>query len=223
MVFRKLKGAVKGAAGKIKSTATSVTGTGSLKDKLKKTAGAALVVAATGGTGAAAAAVMMKNMEKTQYNISSWGPRKDDPKQAFIMYSPEAAMDTSDTLTISGTPFDGKYPVKKGRTRREVWIQPGAPLTTTGSSGSFRVKTSVAARLRHLGSKATSEVRTGAKKSGDVVKKAAGKASSFLWDKIKKGLMILFALMILYLIVTTVIKAKVTQAVTPAPAPVVVA
>ena len=219
MVFRKLKGAVKGAAGKIKSTATSVTGTGSLKDKLKKTAGAALVVAATGGTGAAAAAVMMKNMEKTQSNISSWGPRKDDPKQAFIMYSPEAAMDTSDTLTISGTPFDGKYPVKKGRTRREVWIQPGAPLTTTGSSGSFRVKTSVAARLRHLGSKATSEVRTTAKKTGDKIKKGA----NYMWDKIKKGLMILFALMILYLIVTTVIKAKVTQAVTPAPAPVVVA
>ena len=192
---------------------------GKIKDKLKKAAGTLVVVGATGGVGAVAATAMMKNMEKTKYNISSWGPRKDDPKQAFIMYSPEAAMDTSDTLTISGTPFDGKYPVKKGRTRREVWIQPGAPLTTTGSSGSFRVKTSIAARLRHLHSAGLSKTRTTAKKTGDVVKKGA----NFMWDKIKKGLMILFALMILYLIVTTVIKAKVTQAVTPAPAPVVVA
>ena len=191
-----------------------------LKDKLKKAGGAALVLGATGGVGAVAATAMMKNMEKTQYNISSWGPRKDDPKQAFIMYSPEAAMDTSDTLTVSGTPFDGKYPVKKGRTRREVWIQPGAPLTTTGEGGSFRVKTSVAARLRHMDSKGLATTRTVAKKTGDKIKKAG----NFMWDKIKKGLMILFALMILYLIVTTVIKAKVTQSVTPAPvAPVVVA
>ena len=184
-----------------------------LKDKLKKVGGAALVLGATGGVGAIAATAMMKNMEKTQYNISSWGPRKDDPNQAFIMYSPEAAMDTSDTLTVSGTPFDGKYPVKKGRTRREVWIQPGAPLTTTGSSGSFRVKTSIPARLRHMHSKGLAGTRTVAKKTGQAIKKGA----NFMWDKIKKALMILFALMILYLIVTTVIKAKVTQAVTPAP------
>lgn len=186
---------------------------GKIKDKLKKVGGAALVLGATGGVGAVAATAMMKNMEKTQYNISSWGPRKDDPNQAFIMYSPEAAMDTSDTLTVSGTPFDGKYPVKKGRTRREVWIQPGAPLTTTGEGGSFRVKTSIPARLRHMHSAGLSKTRTVAKKTGDKIKKAG----SYMWDKIKKGLMILFALMILYLIVTTVIKAKVTQAVTPAP------
>jgi hypothetical protein len=186
---------------------------GKIKDKLKKVGGAALVLGATGGVGAVAATAMMKNMEKTTYNISSWGPRKDDPKQAFIMYSPEGAMDTSDTLTVTGTPFAGKYPVKKGRTRREVWIQPGAPLTTTGSGGSFKVKTSIAARLRHMHSAGLSKTRTVAKKTGDVVKKGA----NFMWDKIKKGLLILFALMILYLIVTTVIKAKVTQAVTPAP------
>ena len=190
-----------------------------LKDKLKKAGGAALVLGATGGVGAVAATAMMKNMEKTTYNISSWGPRKDDPNQAFIMYSPEAAMDTSDTLTVSGTPFDGKYPVKKGRTRREVWIQPGAPLTTSGEGGSFKVKTSIAARLRHMHSAGLGKTRTVAKKTGDVVKKGA----NYMWDKIKKGLLILFVLMILYLIVTTVIKAKVTQAVTPTPAPVVVA
>jgi hypothetical protein len=190
---------------------------------LKKAAGTVAVLGATGGVGAVAATAMMKNMEKTKYNISSWGPRKDDPNQAFIMYSPEAAMDTSDTLTVSGTPFDGKYPVKKGRTRREVWIQPGAPLTTTGEGGSFSVKTSIAARLRHLHSKGLSEVRTGAKKTGDVVKKAATKASDYMWDKIKKALIILAILMVIYLVVTTVIKAKVTQAVTPAPAPAPVA
>lgn len=187
----------------------------SLKDKLKKAGGAALVLSATGGVGAVAATAMMKNMEKTKYNISSWGPRKDDPKQAFIMYSPEAAMDTSDTLTISGTPFDGKYPVKKGRTRREVWIQPGAPLTTSGEGGSFKVKTSIAARLRHMHSKGLSETRTGAKKAGDKVKKA----SNYLWDKIKKGLIILAVLLFVFFIVKTVIAAKVTQAVAPAPAP----
>lgn len=205
MVLGKIKSKVKSAGSKITVA------------NLKKVAGTGAVLAATGGTGAVAATAMMKNMEKTKYDISSWGPRKDDPKQAFIMYSPEAAMDTSDTLTISGTPFDGKYPVKKGRTRREVWIQPGAPLTTTGSGGSFRVKTSVAARLRHMHSKTLATTRTTAKKTGDVVKKGA----NYMWDKIKKALIILVVLLVLYMIVTTVIKAKVTQAVTPAaPAPV---
>jgi len=200
MVLGKIKSKVKSAGSKITVA------------NLKKVAGTGAVLAATGGTGAVAATAMMKNMEKTKYDISSWGPRKDDPKQAFIMYSPEAAMDTSDTLTISGTPFDGKYPVKKGRTRREVWIQPGAPLTTTGSGGSFRVKTSVAARLRHMHSKTLATTRTTAKKTGDVVKKGA----NYMWDKIKKALIILVVLLVLYMIVTTVIKAKVTQAVTPA-------
>jgi hypothetical protein len=199
---------------------------GKVTDKLKKVGGTALVLGATGGAGAAVALGLKNKMEKTTYNISSWGPRKDDPNQAFIMYSPESALDTSDTITVAGTPFDGKYPVKKGRTRREAWIQPGAPLTTTGEGGSFRVKTSIAARLRHMHSACLAKTRTTAKKSGDVVKKAAGKAGSFLWDKIKKALIILVVLLLLYLIVTTVIKAKVTQAVTPAPvapAPVVVA
>lgn len=190
-----------------------------LKDKLKKVGGTALVIGATGGTGAAVALGLKTKMEKTKYNISSWGPRKDDPKQAFIMYSPESALDTSDTITVTGTPFDGKYGVKKGRTRREAWIQPGAPLTTTGEGGSFKVKTSVAARLRHMHSAGLSKTRTVAKKTGDVVKKGA----NYMWDKIKKALIILVVLLVLYMIVTTVIKAKVTQAVTPAPAPVVVA
>ena len=192
-------------------------------DKVKKVGGTALVLGATGGAGAAVALGLKKKMEKTTYNISSWGPRKDDPNQAFIMYSPESALDTSDTITISGTPFDGKYGVKKGRTRREAWIQPGAPLTTTGEGGSFKVKTSVAARLRHMHSAGLSKTRTVAKKTGDVVKKGA----NYMWDKIKKALIILVVLGLLYLIVTTVIKAKVTQAVTPAapvaPAPVLAA
>ena len=192
-------------------------------DKVKKVGGTALVLGATGGAGAAVALGLKKKMEKTTYNISSWGPRKDDPNQAFIMYSPESALDTSDTITISGTPFDGKYGVKKGRTRREAWIQPGAPLTTTSEGGSFKVKTSVAARLRHMHSAGLSKTRTVAKKTGDVVKKGA----NYMWDKIKKALIILVVLLLLYLIVTTVIKAKVTQAVTPAapvaPAPVLAA
>lgn len=212
MVLGKIKRKVKSAGSKITVA------------NLKKVAGAGAVLAATGGVGAVAATAMMKNMENQTYNISSWGPRKDDPNQAFIMYSPEAAMDTSDTLTISGTPFDGKYGVKKGRTRREVWIQPGAPLTTTGSGGSFRVKTSIAARLRHMHSKALSETRTGAKKTGDVVKKGVGAATGFVWKWVKRGLIALVIALLVYLVVTTVIKAKVTQAVTPAaPAPVMTA
>lgn len=193
-----------------------------VKDKLKKAAGAGLVIAATGGTGAAAATAMMVKMEKTKYNIDSWGPLGSDPKLIQLKYGPPSAFDTADKLTISGTPFDGKYGVVKGRTRREAWIRPAKPITESGSGGQIRVKTSVAARLRHLHSASLAKTRDTGKAAGRAVKKAGG----FLWDKIKKGLMILFALMILYLVVTTVIKAKVTQAVTPAPvapAPVAVA
>ena len=183
-------------------------------DKLKKAAITTVAFGTSGGlVGTAVAAKIMKDMEKTTYNVSSWGPRKDDPNQAFMMYSPEAALDTSDTITVSGTPFDGKYPVKRGRTRREVWIQPAQPLSESGSGGSFRVKTSVLARQRNIHSAGISATRTTAKKTGDVVKKGA----NYMWDKIKKALIILVVLMLLYLIITTVIKAKVTQAVTPAP------
>ena len=185
---------------------------GKLKDKLKKAGGAALVLGATGGAGAAAALALKKKMEKTTYNIDSWGPQGSD--LVSIKYGPPSAFDTSDKLTISGTPFDGQYGVVKGRTRREVWIKPATPVTDTGSGGSIRAKTSVAARLRHMHSAGLAKTRDTAKAAG----KLAGKGMSYIWDKIKKALIILVVLLLLYLIVTTVIKAKVTQAVTPAPA-----
>lgn len=184
--------------------------------KVAKVGGAGLVLAGTGGVGAAAAIAMKKKIEGTTYNSDRWGPLKEDASMVGIHYTPAAALDTSDFVTVSGTPFDGKYPVKRARTRNDVWIKPAQPVTETGTSGSFRVKTSIQARLRHLGAGTTAAVRTTGTKAG----KAVGKGVGFVWRMIKRALIFLVVALILYMIVTTVIKAKVTQAVTPAPAPV---
>jgi hypothetical protein len=194
-----------------------------IKDKLKKigkVGGAALVIGATGGVGGAAALAAKNSVEKATYKVDSWGPLKEDASMVGMHYSPAAALDTEDDVIISGTPFDGKHKVKRGRTRNDVWIKPGKPVTESGTSGSFKVKTSVGARLRNLGSAGTAEVRTGAKKTGDAVKKAAGGVGSMIWTKLKWILLAIVIFMILYLIFTTYLKAKVTQAVAPTPMPV---
>lgn len=184
--------------------------------KLAKAGGAGLVVATTGGTGAAAAIAMKKKIEGTTYNSDRWGPLKEDASMIGIHYNPPAALDTDDFVTVSGTPFDGKYPVKRARTRNDIWIKPAQPVSETGASGSFKVQTSIPARLRHLGAGATAAVRTTGTKAG----KAVGKGVGFVWRMIKRALIFLVVALILYMIVTTVIKAKVTQAVTPGAAPV---
>lgn len=180
--------------------------------KLAKAGGAGLVVATTGGTGAAAAIAMKKKIEGTTYNSDRWGPLKEDASMIGIHYNPPAALDTDDFVTVSGTPFDGKYPVKRARTRNDIWIKPAQPVSETGASGSFKVQTSIPARLRHLGAGATAGVRTTGKKGI--------KGVGFVWRMIKRALIFLVVALILYMIVTTVIKAKVTQAVTPGAAPV---
>jgi hypothetical protein len=184
-----------------------------LKDKLKKAAGAGLVIAATGGAGAAAALALKNKMEKTTYNINSWGPQGSD--LISLKYGPPSAFDTADKLTIAGTPFDGQYGVVKGRSRSEVWIKPAQPITQSGSGGTIRAKTSVPARLRHLHSATLAKTRDTAKATGKAVKKGFGAATGFIWKWVKRGLIAAVIALLLYLIVTTVIKAKVTQAVAP--------
>ena len=189
--------------------------------KLKKAAGAGLVVGTAaalnpvGGTAIiATAAVMKKKMEKTTYNINSWGPQGSD--LISLKYDPPSAFDTADKLTISGTPFDGQYGVVKGRTRKEVWIKPAQPISESGSGGTIRAKTSIPARLRHIHSAGLAKTRDTGKAVGRGMKRAA----NWWWNKVKKLLIIIFIFALLYLIITTVIKAKVSQAVAPG-APVV--
>lgn len=204
-LFDKIKSKVKGAA----KTVTSVEGLKSVAKKAGKVGGAALVLGATGGTGGVAAIAAKKSIEKTTYKVDRWGPLSEDKSMVGLHYSPSAALDKEDFVTITGTPFDGKHKVQRGRTRNDVWIKPGSPVTETGTSGEFRVQTSVGARLRNLGAAPTAAVRTGAKKTGAAIKKAG----SFMWDKIKKALMILLALLAVFFVVKTVIAAKIQKAV----------
>ena len=177
--------------------------------KVAKVGGAGLVVATTGGAGAATALMLKNKVNGTTYTVDRWGPLKEDASLVGLHYGPSVSLDTTDKVTISGTPFDGVYDVKKGRTRNDVWIKPNAPVTTSGTSGTMRVKTTVQARLRHLGDAALATTRTGAKKTGNVVKGAA----NWWINKVKKALIVLFVLFILYFIIKTVIQAKITKAV----------
>jgi hypothetical protein len=176
--------------------------------KVAKAGGAGLVVASGGGTTVVAAEAMKKKIEGTTYNATKWGPLKEDASMVGIHYNPPAALDTADFVTVSGTPFDGRYPVARARTRNDVYIKPNQPVTESGSDGSFRVQTSISARLRHLGAAATAETRTVAKKTGNVVKKGF---QLWIWW-IKRVLLTIVVLAILYMIVTTVIKARVARA-----------
>lgn len=180
--------------------------------KVAKVGGAGLVVATTGGAGAATALALMKKVNETTYTIDRWGPVKEANQGNMINvhYGPSVAVDTADKVVISGTPFDGEYDVKRTRTRNDIWIRPNVAVTSavTGNA-TMRVKTTVQARLRHLGDAAVATTRTGAKKTGNVVKGAA-----YWWiNKVKKALIVLFVLFILYFIIKTVIQAKITKAV----------
>ena len=178
--------------------------------KVAKVGGAGLVVATTGGTGAATALALMKHVNGTTYTIDRWGPVEGQGNMINVHYNPSVAVDTADKVTISGTPFDGEYDVKRTRTRNDIWIRPNVEVTKAGTgNATMRVKTTVQARLRHLGDAALATTRTGAKKTGNVVKGAA-----YWWiNKVKKALMVLFVLFILYFIIKTVIQAKITKAV----------
>lgn len=176
--------------------------------KVAKAGGAALVLGATGGVGAAAAIAMKKKIEGTTYNSDRWGPLKEDASMVGIHYTPAAALDTADFVTVSGTPFDGKYKVKRARTRNDVYIKPAQPVTEKGTGGTLRVQTSIPARLRHLGAGTTAAVRT----TGTKTVKVVGKGVGFVWRMVKRALIFLVVALILYMIVTTIIKARVARA-----------
>ena len=163
-----------------------------------KVAGGGLLLAGGGAAAAlagpalVAAKLEQKKVEKTTYNINSWGPLSSDPSKVSLKYSPALAFAKSDKLTVSGTPFDGEYTNPVYRTRNEVYITPAAPVTQSGTGGTFKVKTSVIARAKGGFSATKAGARTGAKKTGKVIKKGAqavgrgiGKASGWLWNKIK--------------------------------------
>lgn len=153
-----------------------------LKTVAKVAGGAVLVAGAPlAGPALVAAKLEQKKVEKTTYNISSWGPLESDPSKVSIKYSPALAFAKSDKLTVSGTPFDGEYTNPVYRTRNEVYITPAKPVTQSGTGGTFRVKTSVVARAKGGASATKAGARTAAKKVG----KGIGKASGWLWNKIK--------------------------------------
>lgn len=153
--------------------------------KLKKVASVAGKIAlASTGVGAVAmgaSALQAKKVEKTTYNINSWGPLESDPSKVSLKYSPALSLAKSDKITVSGTPFDGVYSEPQYRTRNEVYITPATPVTQSGTGGTFKVKTSMAARAKGGASATKAGVRTAAKKVGKGIKSAG----SFLWDKIK--------------------------------------
>jgi hypothetical protein len=182
--------------------------------KLKTLAKGALVVG-TGGLGAGALAIVeakkqKKKVESTTYTIDRFGADSKDPKQVNIHYTPSLALAQSDSVTISGTAFDGTYKPKRSRTRNDVYIQLSEPAPASGTSGTFKVKTSVAARMKG-GVRATEAgARTGVKK----VAKAVGKGVGFFWNKIKKYVMYAFIFLIVifmfYKIATNYLISKVT-------------
>ena len=153
--------------------------------KLKKVASVAGKIAlASTGVGAvtmSATALQAKKVEKTTYNINSWGPLESDPTKVSLKYSPALSLAKSDKITVSGTPFDGVYTDPEYRTRNEVYIKPAVAVTSPGTGGTFKVKTSMAARAKGGASATKAGARTAAKKVG----KAVGGAGSFLWNKIK--------------------------------------
>ena len=180
-------------------------------NKVAKVGGATLVLGATGGVGGAAALAAKNTIEKTTYTVDRWGPLKEDKSMVGMHFSPSVALDTEDDVIVSGTPFDGKHKVKRGRTRNDVWIKPGAPVTTSGTSGTFKVQTSVGARLRNLGSAGTAVARTTTTKTAKVVKKGVLGGLGFIWNKIKKPLIILFVILFLFFIFKTFIAAKIQK------------
>jgi hypothetical protein len=162
-----------------------------VKSKVKSVAKpSTLAKIALAGTGVGAAAMAVtalqaKKVEKTTYKIGTWAPLESDPSKVSLRYSPALSLAKSDKLTVSGTPFDGTYSDPEYRTRNEVYIKPATPVTTSGTGGSFKVKTSMAARAKGGASATKAGVRTQAKKAGAAVKKVTSAASNWIWDKFK--------------------------------------
>lgn len=185
------------------------------------------------GVGAVTMAVTAgaaKKVEKTEYKISSWGPLESDPSKVSIKYSPALSLAKSDKITVSGTPFDGTYTDPEYRTRNEVYIKPATPVTASGTGGTFRVKTSMAARAAGAASATKAGTRTGLKKTGGAIKKGAnvvaGKVKSAVggfWDAIKWKLMIASVVgiigFILFSVARSWLASKAAAIALPAPPP----
>lgn len=161
----------------------------------------AKIAIASTGVGAISmgiSALAAKKVENTEYTISNWGPLESDPSKLSIKYSPALSLATSDKLTISGTPFDGEYTDLDYRTRNEVYIKTSKPIKASGTGGKFRVKTSMAARAKGGASATKAGVRTGAKKTGEAVKKVTSVAGNWVWDKFKWPIIIVICLIALF-------------------------
>jgi hypothetical protein len=187
-----------GLLSKVKSKVKSVAKPAAIVSKVKsvaKPSTLAKVALAATGVGAltmGASALAAKKAEKAEYKINNWGPLESDPSKVSIKYSPALSIAMSDMITVSGTPFDGEYSDPEYRTRNEVYIKPATPVTTSGTGGIFKLKTSMAARVAGAASATKAGVRTTAKKTGTAVKtgaqkvgKAVGGVAGALWNKIK--------------------------------------
>ena len=164
----------------------------------------ALAATGVGAVALGASALAAQKAEKAEYKISSWKPLASDPTKLSIMYSPALSIAKSDKITVSGTPFAGEYSNPEYRTRNEVYITPATPIVASGTGGTFKLKTSMAARAKGAASATKAGVRTTAKKTGDVVKKGAqkvGKAvggvAGALWNRIKMYIYIALAIALL--------------------------
>jgi hypothetical protein len=216
-ILSKVKSKVKPAAvlSKVKSVAKPST---LAKIALAGTGVGALTMAVTAGAA--------KKVEKTEYKISNWGPLESDPSKVSLKYSPALSLAKSDKLTVSGTPFDGTYTDLEYRTRNEVYIKPATPVTAAGTGGTFRVKTSMAARAKGAASATKAGTRTGLKKTGSAIKKGAnvvaGKVKSVVggfWDWIKWKLMIASVVGIIGLVIYMKFFSPAALASFAAPAP----
>jgi len=181
-----------GILSKVKSKVKSVAKPAAIVSKAKsiaKPGNLAKVALAATGVGAltmGASALAAKKVEKTEYKISNWGPLESDPSKVSLKYSPALSLAKSDKITVSGTPFDGTYTDPEYRTRNEVYIKPATPVTTSGTGGTFKVKTSMAARAKGAASATKAGARTTIKVGASKVKGVVGG----FWDWIKWKLMI---------------------------------
>jgi len=74
-----------------------------------------------------------------------------------------------------------------------VYIKPATPVVAAGTGGTFKVKTSMAARAKGSASATKAGVRTTAKKTGAAIGGVAGS----LWNRIKMYIYIALAIMLL--------------------------
>ena len=185
--------------------------------KLKKVGGTAGKIAlASTGVGAVAliaASAQKKKAQSKVYVIDRWGPVDNNPSLVAIHYTPAIALAKSDRVIISGTPFDGEFKPASAPTRNDIQIVPSVPVPTSGTGGTFKVKTGTIARLKGAAGATKAGVRTGIKKTAGL----AGKGISMLWNKIKWYVIGLAVAGIAFMFIKSYIIAKATAPSAPPP------